>query len=139
MQQSLVTMCYVGKRMCAIRTSAQEGGPWVGCLPRCFFVGAMGDKLDNPPRVGWTNYTTGALLQTVQEILVELSARDQGVVQPNPEPGTTSEGAPGPATASAPVLQEPWSRGFRCKWCERPCTRNGGHVRHSCYYCRHRR
>ena len=36
-------------------------------------------------------------------------------------------------------LKEPWSCGFKCKWCESACTRHEGHKNHSCYEHRHRR
>ena len=37
------------------------------------------------------------------------------------------------------ALKEPWSCGFRCKWCKCACTRREGHTHHSCYEHRHRR
>ena len=43
------------------------------------------------------------------------------------------------AGANNRPLLEPWSCGYRCRWCQRACTRAEGHTRHSCYEHRHRR
>lgn len=105
-------------------------------------LGAMGKKLiDTAPGISWSQYSTGALLQSIQDIVVELSARDQSVVQPEREPGIGAESASAGTSSStaAPVLKEPWSCGYRCQWCEQPCKRKEGHSNHSCYEHRHRR
>lgn len=36
-------------------------------------------------------------------------------------------------------LKEPWSCGFKCRWCDSAWTRQEGHKHHSCYDHRHRR
>ena len=36
------------------------------------------------------------------------------------------------------ALKEPWTCGYHCRWCKAACTRQKGHVHHSCFEHRHR-
>lgn len=112
---------------------------WAGWVSTQFVLrGAMGDSVSG---VDWSKLTTGELLQTIQDIVVELSIRDQNWEQVEPQASTStgSTSAQPVAAEPKPKLLEPWTCGYRCKWCERPCTRDQGHTRHSCWYCRHER
>ncbi len=54
--------------------------------------------------------------------------------------GSYSVVDPPPSVAgSSAALLEPFRCGYKCKWCERECTKREGHRYHSCYQCRKRR
>lgn len=128
--------------MVDIQTHIGPKGGLGGLTFLCDSTGAMGEKrLGVAPGIAWSNYTTPALLQSIQDIVVELSARDQ---TPAIEglPSSTTPGAAASASSGASSsqgLKAPWSCGYRCQWCERACTRKEGHSRHSCYDCRYKK
>lgn len=102
----------------------------VGAQLNFELFGAMGEKLDRPPGIDWSRYSTTALVEAIQQVAEEIKARE----------GQASAGSASAAVApEGQGLLEPWSCGYRCKWCASPCTRAEGHTRHSCYEHRHRR
>ena len=118
----------------------------VGTLFCAFQFSAMGDtgytgRCNSPPAISWQSYSSGALLQTVQEITKVLQ---QFLEVPASSWDTATDSraaasAPGPAPGTAPGLTRPWTCGFACRWCDQACTRKEGHNNHSCYEHRHRR
>lgn len=99
----------------------------------------MGDTLAN---TDLTLVDTRILVTLLKKIGDELATRAEGR-----EPSESSYSVidppvpfPGKGSGKSPQgLLRPYSCGYHCQYCELPCTRNQGHVRHSCYEHRHRR
>ena len=113
---------------------------------------AMGDA-ERALNIDWSTIGTDILVGIFQQIWTVLRQRlifgDQHSETSSQAPVASQESwdqAPiAPAVdrnqrveRSRPLL-EPWSCGYRCRWCQSACTRAEGHYRHSCYEHRHRR
>ena len=122
--------------------SSAAGGRVSLCA--CVFSLAMGDRGhrgDSPPCISWQSYSSGALLQTVQDITKVLQQRlDTPVnVWDSAAGGKGATTEPAASSSTAQGLTRPWTCGFACRWCDNACTRKEGHNNHSCYEHRHRR
>ena len=109
----------------------------------CFYrvsFGAMGDRLAS---VDLTLVETRALVSfQLKRIGDELAILAEGrdLSEPSFSVVDTPIGHSGKGSGkSSQGLRTPYSCGYHCQYCEAPCTRSEGHVRHSCYEHRHRR
>ena len=105
----------------------------------CFYrvsFGAMGDRLASVDLSVIETRTLVSLLRDELAIRAEgrdLSESSFSVIE-------TPAGHSGKGSGkSSQGLLTPYSCGYHCQYCESPCTRSEGHVRHSCYEHRHRR
>ena len=95
------------------------------------------------PGIAWSSYTTGALLETIQQITDTLKKREE-LSGSSGSSVWDLAGDSGAAGAQQPEynsqdLRKPWTCGYSCRWCDEPCQRKEGHTYHSCFEHRHRR
>ncbi len=101
----------------------------------------MGDSLIN-----FAKLSDSEIVDVIKSASEELQKR-LGKAVDSPRAGSTGSYEPIDVTpvgskaagSDGKVLLEPLSCGYHCKWCKAACTRQRGHVHHSCYEHRHRR
>ena len=122
---------------------SHSSGGWEGLgIYRSFAMShGKGDVIlsDKAPHIAWASYSSGALLESIQQIAAVLKDREDKASSSWDVASDSSAGGVQQPELTAQGLKKPWTCGFCCRWCEEPCLRKEGHTFHSCYNHRHRR